>query len=297
MAVYAVGDIHACQSALNALLETVAFRSGHDRLWFVGDFLNRGPNSLETLRFIKGLGDQAVTVLGNHEGRLIARLSGQKGRQKNPALDALLVELSAAPDAAELEVWLRNIPLFHYDETLDIGMVHAGLSPAWDAGKACELSQVLGKILRDPEKSRVFFQDLDPFFLEKEPSEKGSMNYLRFAFSFMTQIRMCTPEGHPLWPSHPRLASLANPYALPSSSMNATLWPFRPWYDCRPQQETMKTVYGHWAAAGLNLKANVWGLDSGCIYGGQLTAIRLDDPDHPIVQVACKQYVTPEPPS
>ena len=287
MAIYAIGDVHACLSELTNLLAAIDFQPQRDRLWFVGDFINRGPESLQTLRFIRLLGDDVTVVMGNHEGRAIAALSGWH----DAGLASFLQALQTAPDAAELEMWLRNIPLYHCDQTLGIGMVHAGISPAWSMKDVCWLSREVSQILRDPKMSQVFFQNRDDFALPAEPAGTNKIQRLRFAFSIMTRIRMCTPEGSPLWPTHPLLAGLANPYAFVLSEDIAL--PFRPWFELRPQGEGVKIVYGHWAAAGLNLNANTWGLDSGCVYGGKLTAIRLDHPDYPITQVDCQRYINP----
>lgn len=290
MAIYAIGDVHACLPALNALLSELDFCPDRDRLWFVGDLINRGPESLKTLRFVRSLGDRAVVVMGNHEGRAVAGLSGWD----DPGLALFLFELKNSADAVELETWLRNIPLFHYDETLGIGMVHAGLSPSWTQEEVCRLSNRLNQIFLDPQQSRLFFQESSHFSLVEEPSRDKEMDHLRFAFSIMTRIRMCTQEGSPLWPNHPLLAGLANPYAF--ANMANMPSSFFPWFELRPKEERLNIVYGHWAAAGLMLKRKTWGLDSGCVYGGQLSAIRLDHPDHAIFQVPCQQYALPEAP-
>ena len=288
MALYAIGDIHACFSALQNLLSKINFHPQRDRLWFVGDCINRGPDSLKTLRFLRSLGDRAVVVMGNHEGRLLAALSGYH----DPALEALVHSLQSASDASELEQWIRAIPLFHLDRSLGIGLVHAGLSPRWRLADACRYSDLIHRIMSDPEESQVFFQQKDGFSLVREPEIEESLDHLRFVFSVMTKIRMCTVDGEPLWASNPSLSKLANPYAFDPSDHQQSL--FHPWHAIRfPEEQSIKLIYGHWAAAGLTTNNNTWGLDSGCVYGGQLTAIRLDQADHPITQVPCQQYVNP----
>ncbi|MBF0161178.1 MAG: symmetrical bis(5'-nucleosyl)-tetraphosphatase [Magnetococcales bacterium] len=291
MAVYAIGDVHGCLPELQALLDAIPFRPEQDQLWFVGDLINRGPDSLGTLRFVRSLGERAVAVMGNHEGRAVASLSGMEDRGIAPFLQAL----KAAPDAQELEAWLRAIPLFHCDRNLRLGMVHAGISPAWSLDDVHRLSADVGQILRDPAASQHFFHAWDEEILEAEAPAGDPLNQLRFAFSVMTRLRMCTPEGRPLWPNNPVLAGVSNPYAFdPSRVQNTGDFPFRPWFELRPDKERSRIVYGHWAAAGLTLNENAWGLDSGCVYGGKLTAMRLDHPDHPLTQVRCPQYVSPE---
>ncbi|MBF0401851.1 MAG: symmetrical bis(5'-nucleosyl)-tetraphosphatase [Magnetococcales bacterium] len=291
MAVYAIGDVHGCLSELKQLLAAIAFHPEHDHLWFVGDFINRGPDSLGTLRFIRELGDRAVVVMGNHEGRAVAGLCGWEDNGLAPFLQ----ELRSAPDALELEHWLRRIPLFHCDQSLGIGMVHAGLSPTWSLDEVRGLSLALGKVFADPDTSRRFFLEWDNAILDQEMPQDDSLDRLRFAFAIMTRLRMCSADGRPLWPNHPLVAGLANPYAfVPSSAPQSPDFPFRPWFELRPEQERARIVYGHWAAAGLTINPQAWGLDSGCVYGGKLTAMRLDHPDRQITQVVCPRYVTPE---
>ncbi|MEO5341132.1 MAG: symmetrical bis(5'-nucleosyl)-tetraphosphatase [Magnetococcus sp. MYC-9] len=291
MAVYAIGDVHGCLPELKALLVAVAFHPARDRLWFVGDLINRGPDSLGVLRLVKGLGERAVVVMGNHEGRLLASLSGCQ----DPGMASFVQELSAAPDAVALTAWLRGVPLFHDEPDLGVAMVHAGLSPLWSLEDARELSTELGRVLRDPHASRPFFQEWDDTILAASIPAEDRINRLRFAFSIMTRLRMCTADGQPLWPNHPLVAGLTNPYAFaPSESIRAADFPFRPWYVLRPSGEQARIVYGHWAAAGLTLNTRTWGLDSGCVYGGKLTALRLDQPESSPIQVCCPQYVKPE---
>lgn len=291
MAIYAIGDVHGCFSELDTLLTAIHFNPACDHLWFVGDFINRGPDSLGTLRFIQGLGDRAVVVMGNHEGRAVASLSGLE----DSGLDPFVQALRAAPDALELEAWLRRIPLFHCDRTLGIGMVHAGLSPAWSLEEVRALSLELSQILSDPQASQSFFMGWDTTLLDGERPQEERVDRLRFAFAVMTRLRMCTPDGRPLWPDHPLVAGLPNPYAfLPAATLQLPEFPFRPWFELRPEQEKTRIVYGHWAAAGLTLSPHAWGLDSGCVYGGKLTALRLDHPDHPLTQIDCPRYIQPE---
>ncbi|MBF0462189.1 MAG: symmetrical bis(5'-nucleosyl)-tetraphosphatase [Magnetococcales bacterium] len=288
MAIYVIGDVHGCLPELNALLAAIAFRPKRDRLWFVGDLVNRGPDSLGVLRLVRGLGKRAVVVMGNHEGRVIAALSGGGA---HPVAQAL----RAAPDGAELETWLRALPLLHYDQSLGVGMVHAGLSPTWTLAEAGRLASAVSQILQDTHASQAFFQEWEGTLLDEEPSPTEPIHRLRFAFALMTRLRLCTPAGVPLWPNHPLVAGLANPYAfVPASGQAAPDFPFRPWFELRPRSENVRFVYGHWAAAGLTLNHNTWGLDSGCVYGGKLTAMCLDHPERPVTQVVCPAYVVPE---
>ena len=147
MAVYAIGDVQGCFDELQALLELIRFDPAEDRLWFAGDLVNRGPKSLQTLRFIRGLGHSAVSVLGNHDLHLIAMSLGHKLSDDDHTLDAIL----AAPDREELIQWLRQQPLLHHDETLGFTMIHAGLPPQWDLPLAQHCAHEVETVLRSDE--------------------------------------------------------------------------------------------------------------------------------------------------
>lgn len=275
MAVYAIGDVHGCLKELKMLLSAISFNREHDQLWFVGDLINRGPDSLGTIRFVQSLMDRAVVVMGNHEARVIANLSGGADDQM---FQRFMRTLNTAPDRNQVEHWLRRLPLFHWDQDLEIGMVHAGLSPTWSLEETQTIADQLTTLLRDPNKSREFFSGY-PFTKEEERVESNDpIGRLRTAFSLMTQVRLCTPKGEPLWPEE-------------QTETVGDTSQFHPWFELRSAQNSEKIVYGHWAAAGLTIRENTFGLDSGCVYGGALTATQLDHPDHPITQVPGSSYV------
>ncbi|MBF0428382.1 MAG: symmetrical bis(5'-nucleosyl)-tetraphosphatase [Magnetococcales bacterium] len=289
MAVYAVGDVHGSLPELKALLTAIGFRASRDRLWFVGDVINRGPDSLGTLRFIRDLGDRAITLMGNHEARALMGLSGHG----DPLFDSQMGFLTQAPDVEEWYTWLRGLPLLHHDPELETVMVHAGVHPDWTLEDAKQRAEKLHEILQDDEQIGPFFSDAEKIFSAVEEDATACLNFsnadlknatncLRFAFSVMTRIRLCEEKGRLVW-SNPAL-----------TSAKSDLLPLRPWYELVKWPEGLQVVYGHWAAAGLNAKGRFLGLDSGCVYGGQLTAVRLDHPGKPLIQVPCPCYVAPE---
>ncbi|MBF0185077.1 MAG: symmetrical bis(5'-nucleosyl)-tetraphosphatase [Magnetococcales bacterium] len=292
MAVYAIGDVHGCLPELKQLLSAIRFDPETDQLRFVGDLVNRGPDSIGVIRFVRSLGAQAVTVMGNHEGRILAALSGWPA---DKGIMPLVQQLRAATDGPELIQWLQAMPLFHCDRSLAFGMVHAGLSPAWSLNDVRALSKEISTVLQDDEQSREFFLNWDDTVLDNPEDENDPLSRLRFAYAVMTRIRLCTAQGQPLWPNNPLLAGVSNPYAfVPNEESKAADFPYRPWFELRPEAEQARIIYGHWAAAGMTLNRKSFGLDSGCVYGGKLTALQLDDPDLAVYQISCPQYVTPE---
>ncbi|MBF0294315.1 MAG: symmetrical bis(5'-nucleosyl)-tetraphosphatase [Magnetococcales bacterium] len=276
MAVYAIGDVHGCLPELQALLAQIDFRPQRDRLLFVGDILNRGPDSLGTVRFVRDLGEGAITLLGNHEARAIMGMSGLADGFFQSHLGAL----AQAPDAARILSWLRALPLMHREASLGVTMVHAGLYPDWTMADAFAFAARLSAVLRDDAGLTRLLAGFREPFPEQEPDDPDEMARLRFALAVMTRIRYCTPEGRLVW---------ANPAGLAESPPDWT-----PWYGMRPLPEPEVMVYGHWAAAGLTIGGGYYGLDSGCVYGGKLTALRLDHPERPRFQVPCPCYVKPE---
>jgi bis(5'-nucleosyl)-tetraphosphatase (symmetrical) len=190
MAVYAIGDVQGCFDELQALLDRLAFNAVHDRLWFTGDLVNRGPMSLETLRFIKGLGDAALSVLGNHDLHLLAAAYGHTLKNDDHTLDAVL----DAPDRDELIDWLRHRPLLHHDADLDFTLVHAGLPPQWDLALAQRCANEVETMLRSDG-----IADLLTNMYGNNPKqwtdELEGYNRLRFIINCFTRMRYCDPAG------------------------------------------------------------------------------------------------------
>jgi len=269
VAVYAVGDIQGCYGPFRKLLDKISFDPAKDRLWCVGDLVNRGPQSLEVLRYIKSLGNTCICVLGNHDLHLLGQAAG-----KVPYASKSLKEVLKAPDRIELIDWLRHRPLMHDDKKMGWCMVHAGLHPAWSLKKtkrrAAEVEEVLQS--RDWRKFCRFIHWCR--LPERDP--EGKLMRRIFTASVLTRGRYCTAGGKFNW-------SVRD--GRPEKKTE------RPWYshDELAWRGKRRIVYGHWAAAGLVTdQPHVLGLDTGCVWGGRLTAVRLDGEKLKIRQAACK---------
>jgi bis(5'-nucleosyl)-tetraphosphatase (symmetrical) len=267
LATFAIGDVQGCYDELQALLERVGFNRTHDRLWFVGDLVNRGPKSLEVLRFVKELGDRAVVVLGNHDLHLLTQHEGLERKRK----DDTFVDVLAAPDARELVDWVRRRPMMHMEG--NFAMVHAGLLPQWSIGKAFSLGKEVEKALAGPGYLE-FLENMYGGKPERWDDALAGWDRLRVIVNAMTRMRFCTREG-----------------AMEFHTRGATPPPgYFSWYDTRAAAEAV-IVFGHWSQLGLKLSERVAGLDSGCVWGGALSALRLED--RWLVQVPCRGYQPP----
>lgn len=263
MATYAIGDVQGCFDELQALLAKCQFGK-RDRLWFVGDLVNRGPKSLAVLRFVRDLGAQAVVVLGNHDLHLITQHEGfAKARRDDTFADVL-----EAPDRRELVDWLRTRPLLHVEA--DCAMVHAGLLPQWSIAKSQELAREVEAALRSREY-RDFLANMYGSKPDEWRERLEGWDRLRVIVNAMTRMRFCTPEG--------KMDFQAKGARAPKG--------FRPWFDLRPK-ERQRLLFGHWSALGLKVTERIAGLDSGCVWGGKLTALRLED--RALYAVACRGY-------
>jgi bis(5'-nucleosyl)-tetraphosphatase (symmetrical) len=263
MATYAVGDVQGCFDELQALLRKAGFQD-RDRLWFVGDLVNRGPKSLEVLRFARGLGERAVVVLGNHDLHLVAQFEGFERARKDDTFRDVL----DAPDAAELVSWLRQRPMMHADGAY--AMVHAGLLPQWSIEKALLLGREVEAALTAPSY-REFLGNMYGSKPERWDDGLRGWDRLRVIVNAMTRMRFCTRDG--------RMEFHAKGAAPPAG--------YFAWYETRgPERETI--VCGHWSQLGLKLGPRLAALDSGCVWGGALSALRLED--RALYQVACAGY-------
>lgn len=258
MATYAIGDIQGCYDSLRRLLDLCAFDPAVDRLWLVGDLVNRGPHSLETLRLIKSLGPAAVTVLGNHDLYLLmVAEGGAKFRGKDDTIQAIL----DAPDCAELLAWLRRQPLCYTEG--NYCLVHAGLLPQWTATQARELSREVEAALQGPDY-REFILNLWGSEPARWSDDLTGWQRLRVIVNAMTRMRFCTLDGTMEFKVKGKLAN------APSGHL--------PWFDLPNRQSADSVlVTGHWSALGLKITPNLLALDSGCLWGGHLTAFRLED--------------------
>jgi bis(5'-nucleosyl)-tetraphosphatase (symmetrical) len=269
MALYAIGDLQGCNDELGALLRALRFSADRDRLWFVGDLVNRGPDSLGVLRRIRALGDAATVTLGNHDLHLLAVAFGSTRIRSG---DTLTETLAAADRDALLE-WLAGRPLFHEDRALNVCMLHAGLAPQWDLAVARQCAREVENVLqRDPQKlfERLYGDQPDRW----DPALEGDER-LRFIVNCFTRLRYVDADG--------RLALRVK--GSPKKSQSPSLIP---WFEAREARwRGARLVFGHWSTLGFFDNGEVTGLDTGCVWGGTLTALRLDDPGAKPVQVPC----------
>jgi bis(5'-nucleosyl)-tetraphosphatase (symmetrical) len=269
MAVYAIGDVQGCYEELRELLEQIAFDPGRDRLWLTGDLVNRGPGSLETLRFVRGLGDAATTVLGNHDLHLLAvAAGGGRGLRRADTLGPIL----AAPDRDELLDWLARQPLMVRDATLGWTMVHAGLAPEWDLDLALRCAEDVSRAMQSsPAEFYAAMYGNDP---DRWSDDLAGLDRLRFTVNCMTRVRFVARDGRLL---------LKYKGGLDGAPAGADPWFRAPGRRTRGE----RVVFGHWSALGYYAGDGVVSLDSGCVWGGALTAQRLDQAAAP-VQLACR---------
>lgn len=265
MAIYAIGDVQGCYEALQRLIEHIRFDSGSDRLWFVGDLVNRGPDSLKVLRYIKSLGNSAVVVLGNHDLFLLAVGENITAMRPEDTLQAIL----AAPDRDELLGWLRQQRLLYREHRFML--VHAGLLPQWSINEAEELAHEVETGLRSPYYKNVLLA-LYPSKQLQWSSNLTGPTRLATIIKVLTRIRACSADG-----------LMESSYSGPPDHIPAG---FLPWFRIENRERRDTTIIcGHWASLGLHCEENLLAIDSGCVWGRQLTAIRLED--RKVFQVDC----------
>jgi len=273
MATYAIGDIQGCYDELRDLLRLIGFDAQHDRLWLVGDLVNRGPGSLAVLRYVRDLGDCAVTVLGNHDFHLL-RIAGGYGRQHR---GDTLHEVLEAPDRDELVDWLARRPLLHREGRWLL--VHAGLVPAWTAAKAEALAREVEAVLAGPLRGEF----LDQLYSDEPDRWDEALtghDRWRVIVNVFARLRFCDAGGRMEF-REKRGAGFA-----PAG--------FQPWFALPNRASADHTVIcGHWSTQELLLTPNLLMLDSGCLWGGTLTAVRLED--RRVFQVPSRLPVTPKP--
>lgn len=259
MATYAIGDVQGCYDSLMALLDKIDYDDNQDTLWFAGDLVNRGPKSLKTLRFIKGLGDKAISVLGNHDLHLLALYYNKNNAKKSDTLEATL----QAKDADEIMFWLRQQPLVHYDKSLNALMVHAGIPPKWSAKKARKRSLEVETFLQSPD-FRQFFEVMYGNKPDKWKKSLEGMDRLRIIVNYFTRMRFCTQDGQ---------LDLVSKEGLEHKPKG-----YSPWFELERKAKDTRIFFGHWAALEGKADAdNVFALDTGCVWGGKLSAIRIED--------------------
>lgn len=257
MTTYAIGDLHGCLTPLHRLLDHLAFDPNADTLWFVGDLVNRGPDSLGVLRFIRSLGDSAISVLGNHDLHLLAVAHGIR---KNSGKDTLQ-EILDAPDRDELLQWLAARPLLHVDKKLGHTLVHAGIHPHWTLQSAQKLSAELHTVLT---------QELDDFLSYMYGNTPGKWSKKlspkkrrRFAINTFTRMRYCRPDG-----------SLELDFNGPPAQAPRSLLPWYALPDRKPLPTTI--IFGHWSSHPSICRPGVIPTDRGCAWGGDLAAYAIE---------------------
>lgn len=274
---YAIGDVQGCFEELRELLERLNFKPDRDRLFFVGDLVNRGPASLQVLRLVHDLGDNATVVLGNHDLHLLAVAHGKRRSRGNDTIADVL----SAPDREKLTEWLLMRPMAHAEAgpqgQTDV-LIHAGLVPQWNVATTLRLAREVESALR-ADAVAVFEQ-----MYGDEPDtwreDLAGIERLRFTINVLTRLRVCTADGRVdlKWKGKPP----------PPRSL------YRPWFDVEQRESrSARVVFGHWSALGFVRRDGVVGLDSGCVWGGSLTAFDLDE-ERPPIAVPCGGYQVPD---
>ncbi len=269
MAIYAVGDIQGCHAELVQLLDRINFDQATDRLWLVGDLVNRGPGSLEVLRLVKSLGGSAITVLGNHDLHLLAVAEGEAELHRTDTLDGIL----GAPDRDELLHWLRNQRMLHVQD--GFVLVHAGLLPQWSVEQAESLAREVEAELRGDDYA-TFLARMYGNTPHLWDDSLSGYKRLRFIVNAFTRMRICNEQGEMEFRFKGEVENIPEGYL--------------PWFDIPKRASARSTViFGHWSALGLLLREDIIALDTGCLWGGPMTAIRLED--RQLFQVSCNNPV------
>jgi bis(5'-nucleosyl)-tetraphosphatase (symmetrical) len=272
MAIFAIGDIQGCYDELRSLLNKINFKSDRDRLWFTGDLVNRGPRSLETLRFIHALAENASIVLGNHDLHLLATAYDHERPGKKDTFDDIL----KAPDRDPLLEWLRHQPLIHVDNEIGMVMLHAGLHPNWDIQTAISLSREVEKTLQG-EQHIEFYKHMYGDKPSTWSDDLAGWLRLRYITNIFTRLRYCDDTGN---------ISLQYKGA-PGTQPEGLL----PWFEIENRASRNEhIIFGHWSTLILadNVEyKNVYPLDTGCLWGGALTALRIDTKPHEKIHINC----------
>jgi bis(5'-nucleosyl)-tetraphosphatase (symmetrical) len=272
MAIYAIGDVHGCYDTLARLVDRIRFDANVDRLWFTGDLVNRGPKSLETLRFVAKLGDAATVVLGNHDLYILALAAGIPRRQPD---DDLVDRILEAPDGARLLDWLRTRPLLHHDPELGYTLVHAGIPPCWGLEEAQAAARDVEATLSGPE-AQDFLRTMPSDEPRRADRARTSHERQIFTINALTRMRYWHPtEGLDFKEKGP-------PGSQPP--------PLLPWYDVPERAGAdLHILFGHWSTVGDLPKRNVYPLDTGCYWGRSLTALRLDGDAPKRISIPCRR--------
>jgi bis(5'-nucleosyl)-tetraphosphatase (symmetrical) len=272
MALYAIGDVQGCHDSLQRLLDKIRFDPCADRLWFTGDLVNRGPSSAEVVRFVASLGDRAVAVLGNHDLHLLAIAAGVERASASDALGDIL----SANDSEYLLSWIAKRPLFHRDGQAGYSLVHAGLLPQWSVDHAVALAREVEAVISGPNRAEFFthmYGDAPDFWTDTISGWERS----RLIVNGFTRVRFCYPNGR-----------MDFSFAGPPGTQR---YPLQPWFQIQDRHcRGHRIVFGHWSLLGRWQSDGVIGIDTGCLWGRQLTAVRLDVNPPQFVSISCPAY-------
>jgi len=268
MSTYLIGDIQGCYDSLQRLLETIHYDPANDRLWSCGDLVNRGGKSLEVLRLLKSLGESVSITLGNHDLHLLATHHGNAGGGSGlPEFDAIF----AAPDCDSLIEWLTGHPLAIWSEEFQLLRVHAGVIPQWTWQAAISAGNEVSTILQSDQRGE-FFKRMYSSKPRLWRDDRTGWKRLRLITNILTRLRFCDEQGRGIY----------NASGPPGTQPEL----YKPWFKHKHRQTRDITIaFGHWAALGLRIKKRYFAMDSGCVWGGRLSALRLED--HTIYQVKC----------
>ncbi len=269
MAVWAIGDIQGCYRSFRELLTKISFDPSKDKLWIAGDLVNRGEGSLETLKYLYSIKESVEIVLGNHDITLIAAYYGIK--KSNPSIDPIL----NSPDAKKLIDWLREQKFLHVDHQLGYCMAHAGISPEFDLGMAIRYASRVEEKLQS-DHAEVWLEKMFKSGIDRFNRESSKTDIDRYIVSAFTRMRFCYKDH--------RLDF--DQKGAPTVALRVK--GLKPWFESEHRKDIhMKVIFGHWSTLGFYEDEHVLALDTGCLWGGQLTAARIDNDEGEIVSVEC----------
>ncbi len=271
MATYAIGDIQGCYKQLKQILKKIEFNSDKDTLWFAGDIINRGPDSLKTLRYIKSLGDNAITVLGNHDLHTLAVANGRGKQGKKDTIQPIL----DAKDSDVLLDWLLHRPLMHYNEKHHVCMVHAGLHPKWNLEQALDCAAEVENVLQGP-KSHEFFHHMYGDKPAKWSQHLDGWDRLRFITNTFTRMRYIDSKQKLC------LKEKGAPGHQPEGIV--------PWFQHDRETADLQIIFGHWSTLKDPKVPGLYPLDTGCLWGGKLTALKVNSKMSKLSTIKCPKF-------
>jgi bis(5'-nucleosyl)-tetraphosphatase (symmetrical) len=272
MAVYVIGDVQGCYSGLIRLLDKIRFDQAKDKLWFCGDLVNRGPESLQTLRFVRSLGDSAITVLGNHDLHLLAIYHTRQVVSESSSLSEIL----QSPDCDELIAWLQSQPVIHFDKDLNFFLVHAGIDADWSIDQAINYAGELEKVLRS-ENSESFFKQMYGDQPDRWSEELSGIARLRCITNILTRLRFYTADG--------RLDYQAKGGPRQHAGTGLT-----PWFEKNLRLSSpVRIVFGHWSTLKVGVYGRHFAIDGGCVWGRRFVALRIDTSEPRWFDIGCEQ--------